>query len=143
MTETDDRLIGELRQRLAESVARLAELEAIAIDALIAGKGDRDVAALEVKKRECGERIAALGKAIKQLEHQRQTDAQQRMLAQTMAFVAPLTASFDEATAKLALPPYTGPMRDLTPETVPAKKVFRWPGNPKEQGGNRWNERAR
>jgi hypothetical protein len=141
MTAIDNNRLTELRQQLSESTARLGELEAIAVDALIAGKGERDVAALEVKKRECRERIAVLGKAIKQLAQQQQLDAQQRMLDHTMAVVAPLTKALDDSAAKLALPPYDKPTHPLEPEVVPAKKTFRWPGNPKQRDGSRWNER--
>ena len=37
MTTTDDKL-SQLRQQLSESIARLAELEAAAIDAVVGGK---------------------------------------------------------------------------------------------------------
>jgi hypothetical protein len=48
MYVTDDRL-GELRQQLTESVARLGELEAAAIDAMVEGKGERDVVGIETR----------------------------------------------------------------------------------------------
>lgn len=134
--------VGELRQRLAENVAHLAELEAAAIDAVIRGKSERDLSALETRKVQARERIVLLQNAIKSLDQQNQIDAQQRMLAHTAEFMGPLVAPLDEAVAKLALPPYTGPMCDLTPETVPTKKTGRWFGNPREKQG-RWNERAR
>ena len=140
MTATEDRL-SELRQQLSESVARLAELEAAAINAMVEAKTERDISALETRKAQARDRVVLLTKTIKQLEHQPQLDAQQRMLDQTAEFMGPLIAPLDEATAKLALPPYTGPMHDLEPEVVPAKKTGRWFGNPKQQGGSRWNER--
>ena len=124
-----------------KSVARLAELEAAAIIAMVEAKAERDISALETRKAQARDRVVLLQKAIKQLENQIQLDAQQRMLDQTMAFMSPLAAPLDEAASKLALPPYTGPMHDLTPEVVPAKKTGKWFGNPKQQGGNRWNER--
>jgi hypothetical protein len=136
-----DRL-GEMRQQLAESVARLAELEAAAIDAMLEAKPERDISAIEMRKAQARDRVLLLQKTIRQLEHQIQLDAQAFMMRETMAFVGPLIAPLDEATAKLALPPYTKPMQPLEPEVVPAKKIGRWFGNPK-QGGNRWNERAR
>ena len=142
MTPLDHRL-SQLRQQLSESVTRLTELEAAAIDAVVGGKGERDVAALEAKKRECCERIAVLGKAIKQLEHQRQLDAQAFMMRETMAFVEPLTKALDDCAAKLALPPHVPdkPVR-LEPDVIKPKQVGKWFGNPK-QGGSRWNERLR
>ena len=42
MTTTDDRL-SQLRQQLSESVARLGELDAAAIDAVVGGKTERDI----------------------------------------------------------------------------------------------------
>lgn len=131
MTVVDDRLTA-LRQQLAESVARLAELEAAAIAAVIEAKAERDISAIETRKAQARDRIVLLQNAIKQLEQQRQLDAQEFMMRETMAVIAPLVAPFDEATAKFALPPHTGPMHDLTPETIPAKKTGRWFGNPKQ-----------
>ena len=84
MTATEDRL-SELRQQLSESVARLAELEAAAIDAMLEAKAERDISALETRKAQARDRVVLLQKAIKQLEQQQQLDAQQRMLDQTMA----------------------------------------------------------
>ena len=84
MTATEDRL-SELRQQLSESVARLAELEAAAIDAMVEAKAERDISALETRKAQARDRVVLLQKTIKQLEHQLQLDAQQRMLDQTMA----------------------------------------------------------
>ena len=37
--------------------------------------------------------------------------------------MGPLVAPLDEATAKFALPPYTGPTHPSKPEVVPAKKT--------------------
>lgn len=119
--------VGELRQRLAESVAHLAELEAAAIDAVIGGKSEGDLSALEVKKRECRERIVLLKDAIEHMEHQQQEDAQKRMLAHTAEFMGPLIAPLDEAVAKLALPPYDKPTHPLEPEVIKPKQTFRWP----------------
>ena len=143
MTATDDRL-GELRQKLSENVARLSEIEVMAVDAVIEG-GERDVAALEVKRRECAERIAAFGKAIAHIEHQKQIEDQQRMLAVSIAAVAPATKAMDDSLAKLVLPPYTPPEKPVRVEPeVPAKTSQRpwYNGNPME-GGSRWNDRAR
>ena len=42
--------------------------------------------------------------------NQQQIDAQKRMLAHSAEFMGPLVAPLDEAMAKLALPPHTGPM---------------------------------
>jgi hypothetical protein len=141
MTTTDDRL-SQLRQQLAASIARLAELDAAAIDAVVGGKGERDIAAIETRKAQARDRIVLLQKAIKQLEHQTQLDAQQRMLDQTMATIAPLTKALDEGAAKLALPPYDKPTRPLEPDVIKPKQVGKWFGNPK-QVGSRWNERLR
>jgi chromosome segregation ATPase len=141
-TDNNDRLT-ELRAQLSDCSKRLGQLEAIAVDALIAGKTtERDIAALEVKKRECRDRIVLLEKAVQQLERQIQLDAQRRMLDQTMAVVSPLVAPLDEAASKLALPPYTNKMHPLVAETIPPKPTYRWPGNPL-QGASRWNQRAR
>ena len=129
MTATEDRL-SELRQQLSESVARLAELEQAAIDAMLEAKAERDISALETRKAQARERVVLLKKTIKQLERQLQLDAQQRMLDQSAAIMAPLVAPLEEAIAKLALPPHTGPMHDLTSEVVPAKKTGKWFGNP-------------
>ena len=90
MTTLDHRL-SQLRQQLAESVARLAELDAAAIDAVVGGKAERDITAIEVRKAQARERIAVLQKAIKQLEHQAQLDAQAFMMRETLATIAPLT----------------------------------------------------
>ena len=49
MTTTDDKL-SQLRQQLTESVARLAELDAAAIDAVVGGKTERDISAIETRK---------------------------------------------------------------------------------------------
>ena len=69
MTTTDDRL-SQLRQQLSESIARLAELDAAAINAVVGGKTERDISAIETRKAQARDRIVLLGKAIKQLEHQ-------------------------------------------------------------------------
>ena len=140
MTVADDRL-SALRQQLAESVARLAELDAAAIAAVIEAKAERDISAIETRKAQARDRIVLLQNAIKQLEHQRQLDAQEFMMRETMAVIAPLVAPFDEATAKFALPPHTGPMRPLEPDVVRPKTTGKWFGNPKQQGSGRWNER--
>jgi hypothetical protein len=142
MTTTDDRL-SQLRSQLAESIARLCELETSAIDAVISGKTERDVTAIETRKAQARDRIVLRGKAIKQLEHQLQLDAQAFMMRETMAFVEPLTKALDEGAAKLALPPHVPdkPVR-LEPDVVKPKQVGKWFGNPK-QGGGRWNERLR
>jgi hypothetical protein len=81
-------------------------IEAIAVSAVIEGKGERDISGIETRKAQARDRIVLLQKTIKQLEHQQQLEAQQRMLDQTMAFMSPLVAPLDEATAKLALPPH-------------------------------------
>ncbi len=141
MTTTDDRL-SQLRQQLSESIARLGELDAAAIDAVVAGKTERDISAIETRKAQARDRIVLLGKAIKQLEHQRQLDAEAFMTRETMAFVEPLTAPLNQAAAKLALPPYNKPVHSLEPDVVRAKTTGKWFGNPK-QGGGRWNERLR
>jgi hypothetical protein len=137
---TEDRL-GALRQQLSECSKHLAETEAIAINAVIEGN-ERDVSGIETRKAQARERIAVLGKAIAQLERQRQLEAEQFMTRASEAFIAPLVAPLDRATAALALPPHTGPMHDLMPETVKPKQTFRWPGMPRE-GSTRWNDRAR
>ena len=95
MTTTDDRL-SQLRQQLSESIARLGELDAAAIDAVVGGKTERDISAIETRKAQARDRIVLLGKAIKQLEHQRQLDAQAFMTRETEAFVAPLMAPLHE-----------------------------------------------
>ena len=59
MTTTDDRL-SQLRQQLSESVARLAELDAAAISAVIEGKTERDIAAIETRKAQARDRIVLL-----------------------------------------------------------------------------------
>jgi hypothetical protein len=143
MSMTDDRLT-ELRQQLTESVARLAELEAAAIDAMVEGKGERDISAIETRKSQTRDRIALLQQTIKQLERQRQLDAQAFMLAQEAAFMGPLVAPLDQASGALALPPHVPdkPVK-LEPETIKPKQSFRWFGNPREGGASRWNNRAR
>jgi hypothetical protein len=142
MTATDDRL-AQLRLQLAESITRLAELDAAAIDAVVGGKTERDISAIETRKALARDRIVLLGKAIKQLEHQLQLDAQAFMMRETMALVAPLTKVLDDGAAKLALPPHVPdkPVK-LEPDVVKPKQVGKWFGNPK-QGGGRWNERLR
>ena len=67
MTTTDDRL-SQLRQQLSESVARLGELDAAAINAVVGGKTERDISAIETRKAQARERIVLLGKAITELE---------------------------------------------------------------------------
>ena len=142
MSTTDDRL-AELRRQLTETSKRLAELEAIAVDALIAGK-ERDTAALAVKTRECRERVAVLGKAVQQLEHRLQLDAQAFMTRESMAVMSPLTKALDDSASKLALPPHVPdkPVQ-LEPETIKPKTTGKWFGNPKSSVGDRWNQRAR
>ena len=137
MTPLDDRL-SQLRQQLAESIARLGEHDAAAINAVVEGKSERDIAGLETRKAQARDRIVLLGKAIKSLEHQIQQDAQRRMLDHTMAVVAPLTKALDDASAKLALPPHDKPMQPLEPEVVRAKTTGKWFGMPKQSSG-RWN----
>ena len=139
MTATEDRL-SELRQQLSDAVARLAELEQAAIDAMLEAKAERDISALETRKGQARDRVVLLTKAIQQLEQKQQLDAQAYMTREAEAFMAPLLAPLDEATSKFLLPPHTGPMHDLTPEVVPAKKTGKWFGNPK-QSASRWNER--
>jgi hypothetical protein len=141
MSATDDRL-GELRRQLAESTARLSELEAAAIGAMIEAKGD--VTALETRKAQARDRIALLQDAIKHLDQQQQIDAQRRMLAQAMEVMAPLTKAMDDSVAKLALPPYVPPEKPVRPEPEVPAKTSRRPwyngGLPRE---SRWNDRAR
>ena len=100
------------------------------------------MSAIETRKAQARDRIVLLGKAIKQLEHQRQLDAQAFMMRETMAFVEPLTKALDDGAAKLALPPHVPdkPVK-LEPDVVKPKQIFKWFGNPKE-GGSRWNQRA-
>jgi hypothetical protein len=142
MTTADDRL-AQLGQQLGESVARLAELDAAAINAVVGGKGERDISAIETRKAQARDRIVLLQKAIKQLEHQLQLDAQAFMMRETMAFVEPLTKALDDGARALALPPHVPdkPVR-LEPDVIKPKQVGKWFGNPK-QGGSRWNERLR
>ena len=142
MSTTDDRL-SELRQQLSEAAKRLGELEVTSVEAIIEGKAERDVSALEVRKAQVRDCVVLLQKTIRELEHRIQLAAQQAMLDHTLAVVAPLTKALDDAAAALALPPYDKPMNPLEPEVVPAKKAGRWFGNPKQSGGSRWNERAR
>lgn len=134
-----DRL-GELHSQLTESVARLAELEAAAIAAMVEAKPERDISAIEIRKGQTRARVVLLRNAIKQLENQTQLDAQAYMTRESEAFMSPLTKAFDDATAALALPPYDKPTHPLEPEVVKAKQTFRWFGNPK-QVSSRWNER--
>jgi hypothetical protein len=142
MTTADDRL-GPLRQQLSESIARLGELEAAAIDAVVAGKTERNVTALEVRKTQARDRIVLLQKAIKSLEHQTQLDAQAFMMCETMATIAPLTKALDDGAAALLLPPHVPDKAvKLEPDVVKPKQFGKWFGNPK-QGGGRWNERLR
>jgi hypothetical protein len=140
-TVADDRL-SKLRQQLSDSVARLTELDAAAINAVIEGKTERDISAIETRKAQARDRIVLLQKSIKHLEHQQQLDAQASMMRSTMAFIEPLTKTLDEGAAKLALPPHVPdkPVQ-LEPDVVKPKQVGKWFGNPKE--GGRWNERAR
>ena len=142
MSTTDDRLV-ELRQQLAETVARLAELERHAIDAMIEAQPERDISAIITRQAQTRDRVALLTKVISELVRQQQLADQQRMLAQTMEAVAPLTKALDDSASKLLLPPHVPdkPVQ-LVPEVIPAKKVGRWPGNPL-QGATRWNQRAR
>jgi hypothetical protein len=142
MTTLDHRL-SQLRQQLSESVTRLGELEAAAIDAVVGGKAERDISAIETRKTQARDRILLLGKAIKQIEQQLQLDAQAFMMRETTAFVAPLTKALDDGAAKLALPPHVPdkPMQ-LEPDVIKPKQFGKWFGNPK-QGGGRWNERLR
>lgn len=142
MTTTDDRL-SELREQLSDSVARLATLDAAAIDAVVEAKPDRDVTALETRKAQARDRVALLRQTIKQLEHQQQLDAQAFMMRETTKFMGPLVAPLDEAAAKLLLPPYNKPTHPLEPDVVKPKQTGRWFGNPREGSGGRWNERAR
>ena len=141
MTTADDRL-SRLRQQLAESITRLGELDVLAINAVVGGKTERDISALETRKAQARDRVALLTKAIKQLEHQRQLDAQAFMTRETAAFMGPLIEPLDRASAALLLPPHNAPAPKLEPEVIPTRKTGRWFGNPK-QGGSRWNERAR
>ena len=141
MITTDDRLT-ELRQQLSETVARLAELDAAAIAAVVDGKGERDISAIETRKSQARERVVLLQRTIKQLEYQQQLDAQKVMLAETVATIAPLVAPLDEAAAKLALPLYDKPTHPLEPPVVKPKQTGRWFGAPR-QGTGRWNERLR
>jgi hypothetical protein len=67
--------VDELRQQLSESVARLGELEAAAIDAVLEAKTERDVSAIETRKGQARDRIVLLQRAIRTLEQQQQTDA--------------------------------------------------------------------
>lgn len=101
---SDDRL-DALRAQLSEAIARLGELDAAAIQAVIEGKTERDISAIETRKAQARDRIVLLTKAIKQLEHQIQLDAQAFMLRETMAFVEPLTKALDDGARALALPP--------------------------------------
>ena len=94
--------LTQLRQQLSEASARLGELDAAAINAVIEGKTERDVTALEVRKTQARDRIVLLQKAIKSLEHQTQLDAQAFMMRETMATIAPLTKALDDGAAKLA-----------------------------------------
>jgi hypothetical protein len=138
---------GDLRTDLvakrAEAAARVLSLETTATAALLGGRDEKQIDALQVEISSTRERLKLLDRALKEHDQRQQLEAQQRMLDQTMAFVAPLTAPLDEAAAKLLLPPHTGPMRDLTPETVAKKTSFRWPGMPREGSSSRWNERLR
>ena len=142
MTTTDDRL-SQLRQQLSESVTRLGELDAAAINAVVEGKTERDISAIETRKAQARDRVVLLQKTIKQLEHQQQQDAQAFMMRETMAAVAPLTKALDDGAAKLALPPHVPdkPVQ-LEPEVIKPKQFGKWFGNPR-QGGGRWNERLR
>ena len=98
MTMTDDRST-ELRAQLTETVARLAELERHAIDAMIEDKGERDISAIITRQAQTRDRFVLLQKAINELERQQQLADQQRMLAQTMEAVAPLTKALDDGAA--------------------------------------------
>ena len=116
MTTTEDRL-SELRQQLSESVARVAELEAAAINAMVEAKAERDISALETRKAQARDRVVLLTKAIKQLEQKQQLDAQQRMLDQTMAFMC----AADQGARRQLRPSWRcrrtpEPMHDLEPE---------------------------
>ena len=84
MTTTDDRL-SQLRQQLSESVARLAELDAAAVNAMIEGKAERDISGIAVRVSRARDRVVLLQKTIKQLEHQQQQDAQAFMMRETEA----------------------------------------------------------
>jgi hypothetical protein len=142
-TMTDNNRLSELRQQLAEAVARLAELDAASITEMIEAKAERDVTALETRKAQARERIVVLQKAIKQLEHQAQLDAQAYMMRETEAFMGPLVAPLNQATAALLLPPHVPDKPvSLEPEVVKPKQFGKWFGNPKQVGG-RWNERLR
>ena len=56
MTAINDRLT-ELRAQLTKTVARLAELERHAIDAVIEDKGERDISAIETRKAQARDRV--------------------------------------------------------------------------------------
>jgi hypothetical protein len=122
--------------------SRDPSIEAIAVSAVIEGKGDRDIAGIEARKAQARDRIVLLQKTIRELETRQQLDAQQRMLASTVATIAPLTAPLDRAASALALKPHDRPTHPLEPETVKPKQSGKWFGNPKE-GGGRWNRRLR
>ena len=65
------------------------------------------------------------------------------MAREAEAFMSPLVAPLDQATAALLLPPHVPdkPVK-LEPDVVKPKQFGKWFGNPK-QGGGRWNERLR
>ena len=123
MTATEDRL-SELRQQLSESVARVAELEAAAIDAMVEAKTERDISALETRKAQARDRVVLLQKTIKQLEHQLQLDAQQRMLDQSDGSSwrrwSHRSTRLWQSWRYLRTP---GRCTTWTPEVVPAKKT--------------------
>jgi hypothetical protein len=66
MTAANDRLT-ELRRQLSESTARLAELEAAAIDAMIEDKGERDISAIITRQAQTRDRVVLLQQTIKQI----------------------------------------------------------------------------
>jgi hypothetical protein len=117
-------------------------IEAIAVSAVIEGKGERDIADIEARKAQARDLVVLLQKAIKQLEGQQQLADQQRMLDQTMAFIAPLVEPLDRAANELKLPPHDKPTHPLEPDVIKAKTSGKWIGAPK-QGSGRWNERLR
>jgi hypothetical protein len=117
-------------------------IEAIAVSAVIEGKGERDIADIEARKAQARDLVVLLQKAIKQLEGQQQLADQQRMLDQTMATIAPLTKALDDSARALALPPFEKRMQPLEPEVAKPKQTGRWFGTPRE-GSGRWNQRLR
>ena len=79
---------------------------------MLEAKPERDISALETRKAQARDRVVLLQKTIKQLEQQHQLDAQQRMLDQTMAFMAPLIAPLGRQLRRssvAALPPSDKP----------------------------------